>query len=219
MPVQEDILGLVHPGGEIRRPPLVGMQFLHQRAMRRCGSRPRQPPAEGQAHRRPPAWTSRPVIAPRGNSRRSHHPVLFYAGRETGGRDKHPAALIRRGRPARTGSRAARVPGHRGYRARDPRTAPPAPGRSATPVSWSRIISSIAERTRDLPPGVVVALPKPGNDKPLDPQQPGSEPAERDGHVDAPAKGEERSRAQRRDAAGAAHVLRRESRVHLECSS
>lgn len=33
MPVQQDILGLVHPGGEIRRPPLVGMKFLHQGAV------------------------------------------------------------------------------------------------------------------------------------------------------------------------------------------
>ena len=30
---KQSILGLVYPGGEIRRPPLVGMQFLHQRAV------------------------------------------------------------------------------------------------------------------------------------------------------------------------------------------
>lgn len=30
---QKDVFRLVDPGGEIRRPPLVGMQFLHQRPM------------------------------------------------------------------------------------------------------------------------------------------------------------------------------------------
>src|ERR1700756_5442375 len=30
---KQSILGLVYPGGEIRRPPLVGMQFLHERTV------------------------------------------------------------------------------------------------------------------------------------------------------------------------------------------
>src|SRR6201987_3044276 len=30
---KQSILGLVYPGGEIRRAPLVGMQFLHERAV------------------------------------------------------------------------------------------------------------------------------------------------------------------------------------------
>src|SRR5947207_14929781 len=34
MRAKQSILGLVYTGGEIRRPPLVGMQFLHERAMR-----------------------------------------------------------------------------------------------------------------------------------------------------------------------------------------
>src|SRR6185437_8458594 len=34
MAAQKSVFGLVDPGREIRRPPLVGMQFLHQRAMR-----------------------------------------------------------------------------------------------------------------------------------------------------------------------------------------
>src|SRR5580704_1103062 len=34
MPAKQSILGLVYPGGEVRRPPLVGMQFLHERTMR-----------------------------------------------------------------------------------------------------------------------------------------------------------------------------------------
>ena len=33
MRTKQSILGLVHPGGEIRRPPLVGMQFLHERTV------------------------------------------------------------------------------------------------------------------------------------------------------------------------------------------
>ena len=34
MRAKQSILGLVHTGGEVRRPPLIGMQFLHERAMR-----------------------------------------------------------------------------------------------------------------------------------------------------------------------------------------
>ena len=30
MRTKQSILGLVYPGGEVRRPPLVGMQFLHE---------------------------------------------------------------------------------------------------------------------------------------------------------------------------------------------
>src|SRR6201996_8703223 len=33
MRAKQSILGLVYPGGEIRRPPLVGMQFLHEGAV------------------------------------------------------------------------------------------------------------------------------------------------------------------------------------------
>src|ERR1700688_1394593 len=34
MRAKQSILSLVYTGGEVRRPPLVGMQFLHERAMR-----------------------------------------------------------------------------------------------------------------------------------------------------------------------------------------
>ena len=34
MAAKKDFLGFVDAGREIRRPPLVGMQFLHQRAVR-----------------------------------------------------------------------------------------------------------------------------------------------------------------------------------------
>ena len=34
MTSHQDFFGLVHPGGESRRPPLVGVQFLHERTMR-----------------------------------------------------------------------------------------------------------------------------------------------------------------------------------------
>jgi len=33
MRTKQSILGLVYPGSEVRRPPLVGMQFLHERAV------------------------------------------------------------------------------------------------------------------------------------------------------------------------------------------
>ena len=34
MRAKQSILGLVYTGGEVRRAPLVGMQFLHERAVR-----------------------------------------------------------------------------------------------------------------------------------------------------------------------------------------
>lgn len=34
MAAKKDFLGFIDAGGEIRRPPLVGMEFLHQRAVR-----------------------------------------------------------------------------------------------------------------------------------------------------------------------------------------
>ena len=34
MTSHQDFFSLIHPGGESRRPPLVGVQFLHERAMR-----------------------------------------------------------------------------------------------------------------------------------------------------------------------------------------
>ncbi len=33
MVAKQSVLGLVHTGGEVRRPPLVGMKFLHQPTM------------------------------------------------------------------------------------------------------------------------------------------------------------------------------------------
>ena len=33
MAAKQDILGLIDPGRKVRRPPLVGMQFLHERAV------------------------------------------------------------------------------------------------------------------------------------------------------------------------------------------
>ncbi len=34
MRAKQSILGLVYTGGEVRRPPLVGMQFLHEGSVR-----------------------------------------------------------------------------------------------------------------------------------------------------------------------------------------
>src|SRR5579871_5807719 len=34
MRAKQSVLGLVYPGSEVRRPPLVGMQFLHQGSVR-----------------------------------------------------------------------------------------------------------------------------------------------------------------------------------------
>ena len=33
MAAKKDVLGLVHTGGQVRRPPLVGVEFFHQIAM------------------------------------------------------------------------------------------------------------------------------------------------------------------------------------------
>ena len=34
MATHQDIFGFVHTGGETRRPPVIGMQFLHERPVR-----------------------------------------------------------------------------------------------------------------------------------------------------------------------------------------
>lgn len=34
MAAKQNILGLVHTGREVRRPPLIGVEFLHERAVR-----------------------------------------------------------------------------------------------------------------------------------------------------------------------------------------
>ena len=44
MAAEKNVLGFIDAGREIRRPPLVGMEFLHERAMRAPdlrGARPR----------------------------------------------------------------------------------------------------------------------------------------------------------------------------------
>jgi hypothetical protein len=44
MAAKKNVLGLVYAGGKVRRPPLVGMKFFHERAMRAAdfgGARPR----------------------------------------------------------------------------------------------------------------------------------------------------------------------------------
>ena len=44
MAAQKNVLGFVYTGREVRRPPLVGMQFLHQRSVGTTdfiGTRPR----------------------------------------------------------------------------------------------------------------------------------------------------------------------------------
>ena len=49
MSAEQNFLGLVHPGREIRRPPLVGMQFLHERPVSRTDlldARPRLHPKD-----------------------------------------------------------------------------------------------------------------------------------------------------------------------------
>ncbi len=65
MAAQKNVFGLVDPGREIRRPPLVGMQFLHQRAVRARDRPRRSRPAAGQGSDRPPLpsfcrWTAKP---------------------------------------------------------------------------------------------------------------------------------------------------------------
>jgi len=54
MRAKQSILGLVYTGGEVRRPPLVGMQFLHERAVRTPDFVRAPPPAAGQGSGRPP---------------------------------------------------------------------------------------------------------------------------------------------------------------------
>ena len=152
MSAKQYVLGLVDPGREVRRPPLVGMQFLHQRAMGTSdlvGARARLQakdliglllrhwPASRRAaraplpHQHPRAHASRGPGGPdtlrvgRGFPRRSHR-----AGRTSVGTSSASScALVRP---------AARM---------RPRIAP---------VSWSSSISTKAVRTRETWPGSLV---------------------------------------------------------------
>ncbi len=97
MTAKKDILGLIDAGREIRRPPLVGMQFLHQRTMRTADFLRRSPQAARQGSHRPPvpsfcrcAANLRPPLP--------CHLARVHARRAPGGQDKQPIA---RGFPRR----------------------------------------------------------------------------------------------------------------------
>ena len=90
MAAKKNVLGLIDAGREIRRPPLVGMQFLHQRAVRAAdvlGARPR---LQRQGSDRPPL-RSFCRCAPRAlRSPLPHHPARAHASRAPGGQDTLP---------------------------------------------------------------------------------------------------------------------------------
>ena len=156
MPAQEDVLGLIDPGREIRRAPLVGMQFLHQRAMRAADlvlarARPKAQDligllfgharSSGRGRRAGPASSSPCAASRQPGNRRSR-----YASRS-----RSPSTSELR----QACGEAARSPPRPWCRAPGPRKAPASTVPVRPPVSWSSTISSSAERTRDCAPGVV----------------------------------------------------------------
>ena len=117
---QENGLGFVHAGREIRRTPVIGMKFLHERAMRSKSRRhasqsfPKPedldtPAVLGQARTASPAPSA---IAPAHRSA----PDLPHASRQTGGPCKPLGASPLRGRHPGNHDRAARNPSASGYR-------------------------------------------------------------------------------------------------------
>ena len=105
MAAQKNILGFIDAGREVRRSPLVGMEFLHQRAVRAARCPRRSPPAAGQGSDRPPLpsfcrW------APRGPAPLPRHLSRFHAIRAPGGPDTPSVArgFPRRSRPSKPAS-------------------------------------------------------------------------------------------------------------------
>ena len=104
---QQDLFGLVDLGSEVGRAPLVGVQFLHQRAVRPADVLfARRPPAR-QEFGRPPPRSFCP-LTPRARSPPPHRPARAHASRAPGGRDTRPIARGCRRRPRRAGRAASR---------------------------------------------------------------------------------------------------------------
>ena len=107
MAAEKNVLGFVDAGRKIRRPPLVGMQFLHQRAVGAAdvlGARPRLHAKDliGLLFRHFAGST------PRGPAPLPHQPARVHASRAPGGQDTPSVARgfprrSRRGKPVSVG--------------------------------------------------------------------------------------------------------------------
>ena len=111
MAADKNVLGFIDAGRKVRRPPLVGMQFLHQRPVSApdvVGARPRLQAKDliGLLFRHFAARRTRaPAPLP-------HHPARAHASRAPGGRDKPSVARgfprrYRPGKPISVGTSSA----------------------------------------------------------------------------------------------------------------
>ena len=204
MATKQHLLGLVDLGREIGRPPLVGMKFLHQRAVSPpdvLGARPRRHAKDliglllghFAAARRPQA----PL---------SHRPARAHASWAPGGQDKLPVA---RGCRRRTRSADRAASSDRAHRAPRPRGGRRGCVPRIAPLSWSSSISTNGARTRDTWPGGLLRALKQsagGERSPAEQAQAG-EP-ERDRNLQMAAREQERGHRQRQDAARRPHDAR-----------
>ena len=115
MAAKQNIFGLIDAGRKVRRPPLVGMQFLHERAM---GASDLVGARSGLKAKDLISLLF--VISPLGAGRRRPAPLPYYASRlhasgAAGGQDK---PSITGGCRRRSRASARPVSAHRGYRAR-----------------------------------------------------------------------------------------------------
>ncbi len=122
MRAKQSILGLVYSGGEVRRPPLIGMQFLHERAMGASDVVAARPRLQAKdligllrrhfATRRRAALPPCPVALRVLDARReSGGPDSFQVRPRFRHRRTAPSPAGRRGRTRRARDRHARPPG------------------------------------------------------------------------------------------------------------
>ena len=196
------------PGWPDTSTPLVGMQFLHQRAMG-AADLVLVSPRRKAKHLVGFLLGHRAGVAPRGLPGVRITLCCFTPAGKPAVEISIQQPLIRPGRTAGTGSRAAPAPPRRGCPVRAPRTALPAPARSArrcrgrgsSPASqsaratWRRASSGRAAEA--------------GHAKPWIPSSHAPNPPSGIAMSMRPRNSEERGRAKRRDAARAAHVLGR----------
>ena len=198
MAAEKNLLGFIDLGREVRRPPLVGVQFLHQRAVRAAdflGARPQLHAKDliGLLLRHFARARAAPFPLP-------HQPARVHASRAPGGQDTQPVAPGSR-RRSRSACRAASP--RRARRARRLRGGPArmrAAHRAAVVIELH--LDEGRAHPRHLARRLLRALEPTGRRERPPAQQPQAEQTERDRDFQMPAKPEKRGQGQRADATG-----------------
>ena len=148
MRAKQSILGLVYTGSEVRRAPLVGMQFLHEGAVRAADFVPARPrlQAKDLIGLLVPSFCRSP---PCGAAPLPYCAACSHARRETGGPDSFQ---VRRRFPRRSSGSSPPVAAGRIRRASARHEGPATKRPASWPQSWSSTISRYCERTCEVCP-------------------------------------------------------------------